>query len=134
MYRIHETGMVEACTHFCAIGNGRSIAESVLFLRGHSGEESLPKAIYQIFEAMSLGANAPGVSDTFALSVFTPQKNGVLWERLNQGEAVYLQECMGKFSLREVGEIKEVTLEPFSGEWHPIEPPNGRKDKKGKKS
>ncbi len=70
--RVNESGMVERCSHFAAIGSGMYIAESSLFQREQNNEKSLGDTIYHIYEAMKLGSAAPGVGKDFSLHVVSP--------------------------------------------------------------
>jgi hypothetical protein len=70
--RIHDSGMVETCSHFAAIGSGMYIAESSLFQREQSNEKTLGDTVYHIYEAMKLGSAAPGVGKSFSLHIVSP--------------------------------------------------------------
>jgi len=67
LYRIHESGMVENCEHFAAIGSGYYIAESTLFQREQNDDEAVGRTIYNVYEAMRLGSYAPGVGKKFQM-------------------------------------------------------------------
>jgi hypothetical protein len=67
IYRIHESGMVENCEHFAAIGSGYYIAESTLFQREQQEEETIGRTIYNVYESMRLGSYAPGVGKKFEI-------------------------------------------------------------------
>lgn len=69
IFRITETGIVETCEHFAAIGSGYYIAEAALFQRSQSVQNDLGTTLYNVFEAMTLGANAPGVGTSFQIGV-----------------------------------------------------------------
>lgn len=67
LYRIHESGMVENCEHFSAIGSGYYIAESTLFQREQTENDPIGRTIYNVYEAMRLGSYAPGVGRKFEM-------------------------------------------------------------------
>lgn len=69
--RVSDQG-VESSANFAAIGSGEEIANSVLFQREHESQYSLSKTIYCVYEAMRLGAIAPGVGEYFTLDVLYP--------------------------------------------------------------
>jgi hypothetical protein len=69
IFRIGETGLVETCESFAAIGSGSYIAESTLFQREHHEHTKLGKGIYNVYEAMKLGGHAPGVSSEFEIYI-----------------------------------------------------------------
>jgi hypothetical protein len=69
LVRIDENGRVEVCSNFAAVGSGMYIAESSLFQREHSRAQTLSNTIYHVYEAMRLGARAPGVGIQFVMSV-----------------------------------------------------------------
>ena len=69
IYRIHESGMVENCEHFAAVGSGYYIAESTLFQRSQQELDTVGRTIYNVYEAMRLGSYAPGVSKRFDMWV-----------------------------------------------------------------
>jgi hypothetical protein len=71
--RIEEDGSLESCESFAAIGSGQDIANSVLFQRELEESDPTGRAIYCVYEAMTLGAIAPGVGEFFALDVLCPQ-------------------------------------------------------------
>lgn len=76
--------MVERCSHFAAIGSGTYVAESALFYREHTGGESLGTAIYNVYEAMKLGAKAPGVGEKFSLHIASADDdpNNITWDEI----------------------------------------------------
>lgn len=69
LYRVHESGLVEECTNFAAIGSGAYIAESSLFQREHRDKDGLGITIYRVYEAMRLGSYAPGVGKKFRIVI-----------------------------------------------------------------
>jgi hypothetical protein len=69
LYRISNYGVVESCENFAAIGSGSYIAEASLFQRSQSSRTDLGTTIYNVYEAMRLGAIAPGVGDKFQIGV-----------------------------------------------------------------
>jgi hypothetical protein len=69
IFRINASGMVERCTNFAAIGTGIYLAESALFQRSHRSTNDLGTTIYNVFEAMRVGSNAPGVGDQFEIAI-----------------------------------------------------------------
>jgi hypothetical protein len=69
MYRVSPTGLVEICDNFAAIGSGYYLAESSFFQRSQKGDNNLGTTIYNVFEAMKLGASAPGVGEKFEIGV-----------------------------------------------------------------
>jgi hypothetical protein len=69
IYRIGDTGMVEACQNFAAIGSGYYLAEASLFQRSQNRHNDLGTTIYNVYEAMKLGAIAPGVGNKFTIGI-----------------------------------------------------------------
>lgn len=69
IYRIGSSGSVEICENFAAIGSGYYVAESCLFQRAQKRDNDLGTTIYNVFEAMKLGASAPGVGERFEIGV-----------------------------------------------------------------
>lgn len=69
LIRIDDTGKLEICSNFAAVGSGMYIAESALFHREHSRGEGLANSLYHVYEAMRLGAYAPGVGTQFVMGV-----------------------------------------------------------------
>ena len=76
IYKVCDDCSVEASDHFAAIGSGSDIAESVLFQRDHEGDLPLSHALYDVYEAVSLGSKAPGVGKQHAITVLIPPKPG----------------------------------------------------------
>ena len=70
--RVDDDGSLESWESFAAIGSGQDIASSVLFQREHESDDSLSRAIYCVYEAMTLGSIAPGVGEFFTLDVLYP--------------------------------------------------------------
>jgi len=70
--RIDDDGSLESCESFAAIGSGQDIASSVLFQREHEDNDPLSRGVYCVYEAMKLGAIAPGVGEFFTLDVLYP--------------------------------------------------------------
>jgi 20S proteasome alpha/beta subunit len=71
--RIYEDGSLESCESFAAIGSGEDLANSVLFQREVEEDDPIGRVIYCVYEAMKLGAIAPGVGEFFTLDVLYPQ-------------------------------------------------------------
>jgi 20S proteasome alpha/beta subunit len=71
--KVHSDGTLESCEHFAAIGSGEDIASSVLFQREQESDDSKSRTIYCVYEAMRLGAIAPGVGEFFTLDILYPQ-------------------------------------------------------------
>ncbi len=79
IFQIDNDGSVSYQEHFAAIGSGSFIAHAALFQRRHESRLPLGQGIYHVFEAMKLGAIAPGVGSDFAVSVLSRHKaNGKL--------------------------------------------------------
>jgi hypothetical protein len=78
LIRIDENGKLEICSNFAAVGSGMYIAESVLFQREHSRGDRLADSIYHVYEAMRLGAYAPGVGTQFVMGIVQFSKQA-LW-------------------------------------------------------
>lgn len=107
--RINESGFVETCTHFAAIGSGMYIAEASLFQREQSNEKSLGDTIYHIYEAMKLGAAAPGVGTDFSLHIVSPPKSpsGQVKLQWITGEYdKYMEKMFAKFGPKKTSGIK----------------------------
>jgi hypothetical protein len=115
MFRIHEEGLVERCMHFCAIGSGLTIAESALFHREHNVWVPLELGLYNVYEAMRLGARAPGVGESFAISTFAMSTTGLQWLCMDMDYAEYLEANFEIFGPRPVTgiELKTSFLKPF---------------------
>lgn len=98
-----NTGTAEFCTNFAAIGSGFYIAESALFQREHSIEESLADTIYHVYEAMRLGAKAPGVGEFFTISVASANKDEMVkWEFLEDEYIDFLETQYEVFGPRQL--------------------------------
>jgi hypothetical protein len=69
LIRIDENGKLEICSNFAAVGSGMYIAESAMFQREHSRGDGLADSIYHVYEAMRLGAYAPGVGTQFVMGI-----------------------------------------------------------------
>jgi len=69
IFRIGDSGIVETCEHFAAIGSGYHIAEASLFQRSQNLGNDLGTTIYNVYEAMKLGSSAPGVGTEFQIGV-----------------------------------------------------------------
>jgi hypothetical protein len=69
LYRISDIGTVETCQNFAAIGSGSYIAEASLFQRSQRSTNDLGTTIYNVYEAMRLGAIAPGVGKKFEIGI-----------------------------------------------------------------
>jgi 20S proteasome alpha/beta subunit len=78
LIRIDDSGKLEICSNFAAIGSGMYIAESALFQREHSRGDALADSIYHVYEAMRLGAYAPGVGTQFVMGIVQFPRQ-VLW-------------------------------------------------------
>lgn len=117
LFRIHEDGLVESCMHFCAIGSGLTLAEASLFHREHDCDTALEVALYHVYEAMRLGSRAPGVGERFAISVFHQEQDKIIWERLSDEYAQYLDIQFQLFGMHRVEgiELKAKWLRRFSG-------------------
>ena len=63
-----ESGELEVCEQFAAIGSGGYIADGRLAAREHEETDTIQDALYNVFEAMELGKQAPGVG-RFLLAV-----------------------------------------------------------------
>jgi 20S proteasome alpha/beta subunit len=105
LMRVHDTGTVEICNNFCAIGSGYYIAESILALRGHQLNLPLKKALYNVHEAMTLGAHAPGVGEDFQVSILSLKGDAVEWEYLTFEYFEYLEKQEKKYGIREITKI-----------------------------
>jgi hypothetical protein len=64
----------EVCHHdtFAAIGTGSVIAESVLYQRRLTENESLERTVYVVYEAMKSASIAPSVGKLFHIVIFGP--------------------------------------------------------------
>jgi 20S proteasome alpha/beta subunit len=94
LVKIEDNGELEICSNFSAIGSGMYIAESVLFQREHSRGEGLANAIYHVYEAMRLGAYAPGVGGRFVMGVVQFSGAEALWTFV---EPRYMKLLAGEF-------------------------------------
>lgn len=129
LFRVHQDGLVERCMHFCAVGSGLTIAESALFHREHNVWIPLALGLYNVYEAMRLGSDAPGVGESFSISTFTFAPNGLEWLCMNLHYAEYLEGKYQMFGPRTVSgiEFKRSGLQPFMQE------PITRKERSKKK-
>jgi hypothetical protein len=100
IFRVHETGMVEICHNFAAVGTGLYIAESLLFLREYNADISLRDGMYSVFEAMTFGSRAPGVGEAFSVSIVSEKQGKLIWEYPNEEYRQYLEKQVPKFGLR----------------------------------
>jgi 20S proteasome alpha/beta subunit len=119
--RIHESGVVETCSHFAAIGSGMYIAESSLFQREQSNEKSLGDMVYHIYEAMKLGSAAPGVGKNFSLHIVsppTPPSEQVKMHWITEEYDKYMDRMFAKFGPKKTSGIlyrpRFVKLNKFS--------------------
>lgn len=107
--RINESGMVETCSHFAAIGSGLYIAEAALFQREQSNEKSLGDTIYHIYEAMKLGSAAPGVGKSFSLHIISPpaaSSGKVRMHWITSDYDKYMDRMFEKFGPKKISGIK----------------------------
>jgi hypothetical protein len=126
--RINDSGFVERCSHFAAIGSGMYIAEASLFQREQSNEKSLGDTIYHIYEAMKLGAAAPGVGENFSLHIVSAPKSPseqVKLQWITADYDKYMEKMFMKFGPKKVTEIKFrpsfVKLNKFAPTGEPID-------------
>lgn len=117
--RVSDEGL-ESSENFAAIGSGENIADSVLFQREHEARNSLSKTIYIVYEAMRLGAIAPGVGEYFTLDVlYPPGEKGKEMQGLwlnKQGEAFMEREFKrrGPKSFSNFPHLPDKYLEKFT--------------------
>lgn len=107
--RINDSGLVERCSHFAAIGSGMYIAEAALFQREQSNEMSLGETIYHVYEAMKLGSAAPGVGEKFSLHIVSPQTSSsgqVKWQWITEEYDKYMDRMFEKFGPKKTTGIK----------------------------
>lgn len=120
LLRIDEDGSLESCEHFAAIGSGQDIANGVLFQREHEYKDSLSRTIYCVYEAMKLGAIAPGVGEYFTLDVLYPEKEKgkeVYGEWLNKKGQAFMEnefKKRGPKAFSNFPRLPEKCLEKFS--------------------
>lgn len=100
IYRIQDSGMIEMCDNFAAVGTGPYIAESFLFLRAHSEHDELRSSLFEVFEAMMLGGRAPGVGDTFTILVISRDNDGIKVQQPTPAYGRYLKKSVEKYSIR----------------------------------
>lgn len=74
IFKVEDDASLEMCEHFATIGAGAMIADGALYQREHAYDTvNLNRAIYHVYEAMSLGRIAPGVSrDVCNIGVLYP--------------------------------------------------------------
>lgn len=103
IFRIHSTGRLELCEHFAAIGSGTDLAESSLQLREHEEDLPLSQAIFHVYEAMTLGAKAPGVGKVFTISVLSNPRGAkeVMMQDLTASAEKRLKSQFDKYSFKE---------------------------------
>ncbi len=126
--RIHETGMVETCTHFAAIGSGQYVAEAALFQREQSNQKSLGDTVYHIYEAMKLGSAAPGVGKSFSLHIQSPPEGSdgqVKIQWISEKYDKYMDKMFAKFGPKKTSGIRflprAVKTNRFTATGAPIE-------------
>ncbi|HZL69586.1 MAG TPA: hypothetical protein VFC29_19900 [Candidatus Limnocylindrales bacterium] len=116
LIRINGTGVnvggTELCFNFAAIGSGFYLAEASLFQREHSSDDSLEDTIYQVYEAMVLGAKAPGVGEDFHISIASDAGDHIEWEHLD--DALYFDYLAKQF--RKFGP-KELRPQQIQRQW-----------------
>jgi 20S proteasome alpha/beta subunit len=102
IYKVCDDCSVEASEHFAAIGTGSDIAESVLFQRDHEGDLPLSHALYDVFEAASLGSKAPGVGKQHAITVLVPPRlrGKIAYSRVSDRGYRFLERCFKKYGPR----------------------------------
>ncbi len=106
--RIHDSGLVETCSHFAAIGSGMYIAEAALFQREQNNEKSLGDTIYHVYEAMKLGAAAPGVGEAFSLHIVsapTSSSGQVKLQWITEDYDKYMDRMFAKFGPKKTSGI-----------------------------
>jgi 20S proteasome alpha/beta subunit len=103
IFLVDSQGGVQSREHFAAIGSGSDIAESVFFQRDHEARLSVGQGVYHAFEAMRLGAKAPGVGSEHAISVLSkPDKNRkVEMEEITDRGRKFLDKCFRKYGPKE---------------------------------
>ena len=118
LYRISDMGTVETCQNFAAIGSGSYIAEASLFQRSQRSTNDLGTTIYNVYEAMRLGAIAPGVGSKFEIGIAewdwyespNPHNRGeVKISYLQPQYYTYLSKRFAQFGPKE---IKSVRIKP----------------------
>lgn len=126
--RINESGFVETCTHFAAIGSGMYIAEASLFQREQSNEKSLGDTVYHIYEAMKLGAAAPGVGTSFSLHIVSPPNSPsgqVKLQWITPEYDKYMEKMFAKFGPKKTSGIsfqpRGVKVNKFTASGVPID-------------
>jgi hypothetical protein len=100
IYRIHESGTVEMCSNFAAVGTGIYIAESMLFLREHRSDVDISDGLFNVYEALWLGRRAPGVGDEFSVRLLSRAGDEFLIEYVSEEGENYFSKQLDKFSLR----------------------------------
>ncbi len=104
IFKIDSDGTVENCEHFATIGSGSYIAESVLYQRKHEGSTLLGPTIYHVFEAMKLGAIAPGVGQEHTINVLYPpgeRRKDTVGEALTPKAQRFMLRTFKKFGPKE---------------------------------
>lgn len=98
LMKIQNTGRVVEQDHFSQAGAGAYIALANFYQREHVRPLSLEQTLYHVYEAMRLGAIAPGVGKKHEISVIRPADNGKLkrWRPSAAGER-YLAKLFNKF-------------------------------------
>ena len=86
---------VEPVTNFCAIGTGAYTAEPALHAREQAANGSLPKTLYNIYEAKKIGETSPAVGKKTAIIVARSER----------------KEDMGVIRLQRLGGIGEKALQ-----------------------
>jgi hypothetical protein len=126
--RINDSGLVERCSNFAAIGSGMYIAEAALFQREQSNEKSLGDTIYHVYEAMKLGAAAPGVGENFSLHIVsapTSSSGQIKLQWVTEDYDKYLDRMFERFGPKKTSGIKfrsrAVKLNRFTASGVPVD-------------
>jgi len=102
IFKTDKYGRVTFSEHFAAIGSGSVIAESVMHQREHEYDISLGQATYHVYEAMKLGAKAPGVGSQHLIScLFCSRDSGIKLQNLNESGHKYLATRFKRYGPKE---------------------------------
>jgi hypothetical protein len=106
----HESRLL-ACKGVVAIGEGATVATSILNLRNFGGFNQVEQALYSVYEAKVYSETVTSVGPgTFMMIQFpdvNPQANRTIFKRLDEGALTKLHSLNRKFGLREITGIEE---------------------------
>lgn len=117
IYRIHQSGLVEPCENFCAIGSGLEMAESMLFYRKCHASHKAHLALYKVMEAAIFGRHAPHVGENISLMIANLKRGAIKFTTPAQDGWAYLFDAVQKFGPQPIRSLQGV--ERLVKTWEP---------------